>query len=79
MGVLTSSDVGMRGLVYGLKLTPYIERNAARLSKLDRSAREESVRRAWARVKSKEGISTTGEVDSTVVSAALETLRKRAG
>ncbi len=77
--LLASSELGLEGLLYGLRITPYLEGNAERLGGLSRTDREEDIRAAWADIKKRTELQTTQEVDNVVVSAAINTLGKPRG
>ena len=77
--LIVDSPVALKSLLLGLKLTPFIARNAARLSRLTLLRREEALRRAWAAVKQRDGLETSPELDSAVISAAKEALSRRRG
>ena len=75
--VVAKSQVGLKGLRYGLKLTPYISKNRTKLAEQSASERNESIRFAWSSIKSKENLRSSPEIDTAVVSAAAAAFRKR--
>jgi hypothetical protein len=74
--LVASSELGVSALRYGLKLAPYLNHNAKRLRTLDPRARVEEIRRAWSELKKKEGIRSSLELDSVVITSASQTLRE---
>ena len=77
--LLAASELGLKGLLYGLRLAPFLEENASRLSNLPRLKREEEIRGAWARIKKSQELETAKEVDSVVVNAANSAFGKGGG
>ena len=74
--LVASSDVALDALRYGLKLIPFLASNERLLASLEGRERAEAVRQAWSKVKRSEGIASTPELDSAVVTAATQSLRK---
>jgi hypothetical protein len=75
--VIASSTEGLHALAYGLKLTQFISDQASQLKRLGPKNRDERIRRAWAEIKQRDGITTPREIDNAVVSAANEALTKK--
>lgn len=74
--LITKSGVGLEALRFSLKLTPFISENARRLAKISPAKRDEEIRKAWSTVKNTSKISTSPELDNSVISAALATFGK---
>ncbi len=74
--LVASSALGVSALRYGLKLAPYLDRNAKRLKSLDPRVRVEEIRKAWSELKRREGIRSSAELDSVVITSASQTLRE---
>ena len=74
--LITKSDVGLEALRYSLKLAPFISRNTKHLAKLSNKEQDEKIRHAWSKVKKDHDLKTSPELDSTVISAAKNTLLK---
>ena len=75
--LVAHSQVGLKALRYGLKLSPYISEHRSELAGLSPSERSEAIRAAWGSVKKREGIRSSAELDATVISAASAAFRKR--
>lgn len=73
--LVASSELGVSALRYGLKLAPYLDQNAKKLRSLPPRARVEEIRRAWSELKRREGIRSSPELDSVVVTSASQTMR----
>jgi hypothetical protein len=77
--LVASSQLGVSALRYGLKLALFLDRNAKRLQQLEPRARVEEIRRAWSELKRREGIQSSPELDSVVVTSASQTIRGGGG
>ena len=77
--LITSSKVGIDSIRLSLKFLPYLEKNAKKLKKQSKKERDESIRKAWSKIKSKEGIASSRELDSAVISAAKAAIESVGG